>query len=62
MMLLAADCSSASPTATHRADLVKARALGNALTLFSTVPWTLCVTIYSLLHCTYPRYVTGVLQ
>jgi hypothetical protein len=53
-----ADCSSLSSHASrrHQPDLQKARALGNTLTLFSTVPWTLCALVYSFLHFTYPRY------
>jgi hypothetical protein len=52
-----ADCSSLSSHSSrrHQPDLQKARALGDALTLFSTVPWTLCALVYSFLHCTYPR-------
>ncbi|WIA43486.1 hypothetical protein OEZ86_009949 [Tetradesmus obliquus] len=53
----AAGCSSLSSHTSrrHQPDLHKARALGDALTLFTTVPWTLCVLVYSFLHCTYPR-------
>lgn len=36
-------------------DVPNARALGNALLVFLTVPWTLCFLIYSGLHWTYPR-------
>jgi hypothetical protein len=53
-----AGCSSLSSHSSrrHQPDLQKARALGDALTLFSTVPWALCALVYSFLHCTYPRY------
>ncbi|KXZ54483.1 hypothetical protein GPECTOR_4g548 [Gonium pectorale] len=36
-------------------DLVKARALGDAMLLFMAVPWTLCALFYTGLHWTYPR-------
>eukprot|EP00878_Enallax_costatus_P014703 GHUV01015379.1.p1 GENE.GHUV01015379.1~~GHUV01015379.1.p1 ORF type:complete len:228 (+),score=31.89 GHUV01015379.1:2608-3291(+) len=49
------DCTTGSRTTHHQADFTKARALGNALTLFSTVPWTLCCLVYTLLHWTYPK-------
>jgi len=35
-------------------DLDKAEALGNALLLFTAVPWALCAVLYSGLHWTYP--------
>lgn len=43
------------PASGAHADLGKAVALGDALVVFLTVPWTLCVIFYSLLHYTYPR-------
>jgi ribosomal protein L37AE/L43A len=57
LWLCYADCNSQSSHTSrrHQPDLQKARALGDALTLFSTVPWTLCALVYSFLHCTYPR-------
>lgn len=36
-------------------DLSNARALGNALLVFSVVPWAFCLATYSGLHYTYPR-------
>lgn len=39
----------------HQPDLAKAAALGDALTVFTVVPWALCAAVYSLLHWTYPR-------
>ena len=37
------------------ADLAGARALGDAILLFTTVPWALCALAYTGLHVTYPR-------
>ena len=36
-------------------DVPNARALGNALLLFSVIPWTFCLLAYSGLHFTYPK-------
>lgn len=36
------------------ANLAKARALSSALTAFTTVPWFLCVLLFTPLHWTYP--------
>lgn len=36
-------------------NLSKARSLGNALLVFTTVPWFLCAVFFSGLHWTYPR-------
>lgn len=36
-------------------DLANARALGNALLCFLTVPWSCCLAVYTGLHWTYPR-------
>ena len=33
----------------------KARSLGNALLIFTAVPWFLCAVFFSGLHWTYPR-------
>ena len=37
------------------ANLAKARALAGALAVFTTVPWTLCLLLFTPLHWTYPR-------
>lgn len=37
------------------ADLGKARSLGNALLVFTALPWALCALFFSGLHWTYPR-------
>lgn len=36
-------------------NLRKARSLGNALLVFTVVPWSLCAFFFSGLHWTYPR-------
>lgn len=36
-------------------DLNNARALGDALLFWLLVPWALCLLLYSLIHCTYPK-------
>jgi hypothetical protein len=35
-------------------DLLKARAIGDAMLFWFVVPWTMCAIIYTGLHCTYP--------
>lgn len=36
-------------------DLPKATALGKSLLIFTAVPWTLCLVLYTGLHWTYRR-------
>lgn len=43
-------------------NLAKARSLGNALLIFTTVPWFLCAVFYTGLHFTYPRDKARVIQ
>ena len=33
-------------------DLLKARAIGDAMLFWFVVPWTMCAIIYTGLHCT----------
>ena len=37
------------------ANMQKARSLGNALLVFTAIPWALCAIFFSGLHWTYPR-------
>ncbi|GAB4823909.1 hypothetical protein N2152v2_010955 [Parachlorella kessleri] len=45
----------AETSADIEANMQKARSLGNALLVFTTIPWALCALFFSGLHWTYPR-------
>jgi hypothetical protein len=45
----------AAKTADEAHNRANARALGDAILVFTVVPWTVTFLFYSGLHCTYPK-------